>query len=183
MCWAVILILQTTPSIQDRQPQVGENPDEVSGNLAPQNLPCADQPKSLKELKNIFNAARFPSPSEVNGNWAAIGFVYGHPYQKNSLNCAGVKRGSKFEWVILANGYSIEVDAIGTYNQTTILKPDNKGSVTFSMDFEGDSTPVYRCRITDRGTLACLGSAYGDGVEFKKMVVKQSERYMPKTGQ
>jgi hypothetical protein len=184
VCWAVILIFQTSsPSVQQRHSQGGDNAAEVSGDLALRARPCVGQPKSLKELKTAFNSGRFPSPSEVTGTWAAIGFVYSQPYQKNRLDCAGVKRGSIFEWAILANGFSIEIDAIGTYKQTTKFTPDSKGSVTFPMDFEGDAMPIYRCRITDRGTLACLGSAYADGVEFKPIPLREGERYKPKTGQ
>jgi hypothetical protein len=184
ICWAVILLFQTsTPRVQRQGPQSWDNPAERLGNLALRVRPCVGQPKSLKELKTAFNSGRFPSPSEVTGTWAAIGFVYSQPYQKTNLDCAGVKRGAIFEWAILAKGYSVEIDANGTHNQTTKFAPDSKGSVTFRMDFEGDAMPIYRCRITDRGTLACLGLAYADGVEFKPIPLKEGERYRLKTGQ
>ena len=52
----------------------------------------------------------------MTGSWVAIGFLGNAP----SFNCNGVKRGPKFEWVIRANQYSVEMDIIGT----TINKED-----------------------------------------------------------
>jgi hypothetical protein len=31
----------------------------------------------------------------------------------NSLNCSGIRRGGKFEFVIVAHGYSVALHAIG----------------------------------------------------------------------
>ena len=68
----------------------------------------------------------------------------------------------------------VEMDIIGTYHQKALLKPDDHGSLSLPVDFEGDSIPVYRCRLTQRGTLACIfqGHGPGIGVEFKKMQLK-----------
>lgn len=97
-----------------------------------------------------------------------------------SLNCNGVRRGGKFEFVMVANQFSIELDAIGmSYAQTVKAKPDRAGSVEFPVDFDGDNLPVYRCRVTQRGTLACLVAVYGQGVEFKKMPVEKDQIYNP----
>ena len=44
-------------------------------------------------------------------------------------------------------------------------------------DFGGDASPVYRCRLTVRKTLACLIDVYGQGVEYKKLPVLQNQIY------
>jgi hypothetical protein len=134
----------------------------------PQYSPCPDQPKSFRELSDSFAAGRLPSASEITGSWVLIG-IWVHNGSGPDLNCNGITRGPKFEWVLVAKGYSVEVDAIGTNHQTTTFKPDNRGNLTFSVDFEGDYAPSFRCRMTQRNTLACLGSPYYDGLEFKRM--------------
>src|SRR5262245_12990225 len=97
-----------------------------------QNRPCADQPRSIKQLMDAFDKGRIPLPRELTGSWVAIGLLGDTP----SLNCDGVKRGQKFEWVILANQYSVEMDIIGTYHQKATLKQDNGGSLALPVDFE-----------------------------------------------
>jgi len=106
----------------------------------------------------------------------AIGFFGDY---NNDVNCTGLKRGNKFEEVMLATGHSVEMHVIGTTNpnQTRTLEPDHAGSVTFPVDFGGDAGPVYRCRLTTRNTLACLIDVYREGVEFKKMSVNADEIY------
>jgi hypothetical protein len=168
---------------QNRQsPAAQPSSTEIPRNSIPQNSPCADQPKSLKELTASFNKGRLPFATEVSGSWVAIGFV-GDGWSANnpSLNCTGVKRGKKFEFVMVANRYSIELDAIGmTYPQTVTMEPDHRGSLQFPVDFAGDHLPVYRCRLTQRQTLACLVAIYGQGVEFKKMPVEEDQIYKVK---
>jgi hypothetical protein len=95
-----------------------------------------------------------------------------------SLNCSGLKRGQKFEFVLVANGDSVELHAIGmTYPQKVTMEPDRKGSITFPVDFAADEGPeTYRCRMTTRDTLACLVDAYS-GAEFKKMTVELDKIY------
>jgi len=107
-----------------------------------------------------------------------IGEVYNDPSSQNSLNCSGVKRASKFEFVLVAVGYSVELHAIGmTYPQKVMMRPDHKGSVEFPVDFGADEGPeTYRCRLTTRGTLACLVDAYR-GSEFKRMKVDAGQLY------
>jgi len=92
---------------------------------------------------------------------------------ENSLNCSGIRRDSKFEFVLVANRYSVELHAIGiNIPQRVTMEPDRNGSIEFrEVDFGGEGTlDNYRCRITNRGTLACLLGQY-NGVEFKKMAV------------
>jgi hypothetical protein len=104
--------------------QVSTSPSEkVPRNATPQNTPCVDQPKSLVELVASFNQGRFPLASQLTGTWVEIGDVSEYPgnqYQTTphptifrSLNCSGEKRGNKFEFVLVANGYSVELHAIG----------------------------------------------------------------------
>jgi hypothetical protein len=162
------------PALNRPHPAGQLNSSEVPRNSTPQNFPCADQPRTLAELMASFNKGRLPLATEVSGSWVAIGFV-GDSTTIPSLNCTGVKRGDKFEFVIVANRYSLELDAMGmTYFQTVIMKRDRRGSVQFPVDFAGDNVPVYRCRFTRRQTLACLVNIY-EGVEFKKMPVREDQ--------
>jgi TonB family protein len=146
--------------------------DELTTNSVPQRSPCADQPRSLAELTDAFNRGSVPSASEATGSWVSIGF-FGQ--NNNDLNCTGLMRGKKFEEVLLATGYSVEIHAIGATDQTRTLEPDQAGSVTFPVDLGGDAGPVYRCRVTTRNTLACLIDVYRQGVEFKKMSVNADD--------
>jgi TonB family protein len=141
----------------------------------PQTSPCADQPKTLTELTDAFNRGSVPSSSETTGSWVAIGIILGD--YDTYLNCAGLKRGNKFEEVMLAKGDSVEMHVVGASDQTRTLAPDHAGSVTFPFDAGGDAGPVYRCRITTRNTLACLIDVYRQGVEFKKMSVNEDDIY------
>lgn len=148
--------------------------EEVPRDSVPQNTPCVGQPKSRRELAASFQQGRLPEASEITGTWVAIGTVWS---EYRSLNCSGENRGSKFEFVMVANGYSAELHPIGTYLQKVTMRPDHKGSVEFPVDFEADEGPdTYRGRLTKRGTLACLDGALS-GVEFKKMRVEKGRIY------
>jgi TonB family protein len=160
----------TLPSGSTRQP----TSDELAAKSVPQNSPCADQPKTLTELRDAFNTGNVPSASEVSGSWVSIGFFGDY---NNGFNCAGLRRLNKFEEVLLARGYSLEMHAFGQYDQTRTMEPDHAGSVSFPDDSGGDARPVYRCRMTTRNTLACLIDVYREGVEFKKMSVNPEDIY------
>ena len=41
----------------------------------PQDVPCPDQPRSVRELVDAFDRGQMPEPSQVTGTWVAIGFV------------------------------------------------------------------------------------------------------------
>ena len=180
LCLALILIVHAlqlrSGPLQDRVgTSVRGASNDLPTNAISQNFPCVDQPKSLKELTASFRKGRLPLPTEVSGSWVAIGFV-GSGTDYPSLNCTGVRRGTKFEFVMVANQFSIELDGIGmSYAQTVKAKLDRAGSIEFPVDFDGDNLPVYRCRVTQRGTLACLVAVYGQGVEFKKMPVEKDQ--------
>jgi hypothetical protein len=88
-----------------------------------------------------------------------------------------MRRGSKFEFVLIANGYSLELHAIGMGSpQKVMIEPDHKRSIEFrELDFGGEGTlDNYRCRITNRETLACLLGSYR-GAEFKKITIKPEQ--------
>lgn len=145
--------------------------DEVPKNASRQSLPCAGQPTTMNQLTESFNIGRIPSPAEMTGSWMAIGFLDRTP----SFNCDGVKRLAKLQWVMLAHGYAAETDMIGTQHQKTSMTPDDNGSLILSINFGGDTAPEYRCRLTDRMTLACIfqgRAAKPVGVEFKKISVR-----------
>jgi hypothetical protein len=140
----------------------------------PQHSPCVNQPKTLNELAQSFLAGHLPAASETTGSWVAIGLFN----DSATLNCMGLKRSNKFEWAMIANRYSVEIDMIGSHSQTTTFKPGTRNSLGLVVDFEGDSLPVYRCRLTNRQTLACLlGDSPVAGAEFKKMSIKQDDIY------
>jgi hypothetical protein len=123
---------------------------------------------------NAFEGGQFPGASHLSGTWVAIGFVSSSP----SLNCDGVMRGPAFEWVMVADQDSIEIDMIGMPPQTWTLKSEARESIAFPVDFGGDSLPEYRCRLTDQERLACLSGQdeWVHGIEFRKMSVRQDQR-------
>lgn len=149
-----------------------------SEDSASQNLPCVDQPRSLKELVAAFEKGRRPVASEMTGSWVEIGNIIEQPVDvPKRLNCSGVTQQNKLEFVLVAGGYSLELHAVGMAGrQTGRMKPDNEGGVEFrEVDFGGEGTlEDYHCRLTRRGTLACLIGT-SQGVEFKKMVVEESQ--------
>lgn len=167
------ILLLAAFAAQQLRPGAGQSSDEMPRFSVPQYSPCADQSKSLKDLADSFKKGRVPSADDVTGKWAVIGFV-GHGV---SLNCTGVKRAKKFEWVMIANGYSVEIDMIGVSPHTAAFKPDGKRSLALAVDFDGDDNADYRCRLTRRKTLACLiGTPPSeDGVEFKRVPVEENE--------
>ena len=65
--------------------------DDIPKNTVPQTSPCADQPRSMKELMAAFDKGRIPSPLEMTGSWVAIGYV--GDGETPSFNCDGVMRG------------------------------------------------------------------------------------------
>jgi hypothetical protein len=156
LCLALILVVHAqllrSDPLQDRVgTSVQGASNDLSTNAISQNSPCVDQPKSLKELTASFRKGRLPLPTEVSGSWVAIGFM-GNGTDYPSLNCTGVRRGEKFEFAMVANQFSIELDAIGmSHAQTVKAKPDRGGRIEFPVDFDGDNLPVYRCRVTQRG--------------------------------
>jgi hypothetical protein len=147
--------------------------EEIPRDAIPQNAPCVDQPKSHREMAASFAQGKVPLASQMTGTWVQIGDVYKDPATKNSLNCSGIRRGGAFEFVLVANGYSVALHPIGTYSQKAVMRPNHKGSVEFPVDFEADEGPeTYTCRLTKRGTLACVDADTGE--EFKKMKVDAS---------
>lgn len=169
-----ILLLALTLPIGVQLPAFSQ--DEIPRYATPQNAPCMDQPRSLAEMAASFRYGKLPLVSEMTGTWVEIGDVWSHG--KNSLNCSGIRRGSKFEFVIVADGYSVALHAIGMMPPLNVkIGRDNEGSVAFPVNFGADEGPDHnRCRLTDRGTLVCLVAEYR-GEEFKRMKVQTDEIY------
>src|SRR5256885_10935064 len=99
--------------------------------------------------------------SSVSGrrHVAAIGFfgdAKTHGKAVVELDCAGLKRHEVFEAVMIATDAVVQIHVIGTFYQSRTFTFDRAGTLTFSVDFGGDIEPVYRCRMTERNTLACL---------------------------
>ena len=152
--------------------------DEVPHNSIRQTSPCGNQARSFKDLMASFDKGRVPSPKEVGGTWVLIG-LWLYKNSQPDLNCKGLNRGRKLEWVMIAKGYSIEFDSIGGEPEMTSLKPDHKGNLTFSVEFGGESSPVFRCRLTVSRSLVCSGSTYYQGAEFKKVPINEDQIYRP----
>jgi hypothetical protein len=147
----------------------------------PHNSPCADQSKSLADLKESFKAGEIPSPAEITGSWVAVGFfgaAHNHGKEIADVDCAGLRRDgtNTFEEAMLIDGYSVEPHLIGASEVAKLrLTRDNRDGLTFPIDFGGDANPAFRCRLTTRKTLACLIDVYDEGSEFKKMPATPSQ--------
>ena len=148
------------------------------------NTPCGGQPKSLTELKARFATATLPSPSAITGSWVVIG-IFGaaqsHGRELVLLNCSGItqEETGKFELAMLIDGYSLEPHFVGSGTERRPMTPDvdDKASLSFWVDFGGDAIPFFRCRMTTRGTVACLVDEYQEGYEFKRMAVTRDKVY------
>jgi hypothetical protein len=156
----------------------------------PQDSPCANQPRSLSELTDSFNKGRVASVSELKGTWVEIGdFDNGPRSHYRSLNCTGIMRGKKFEFAMISESYDwvMELHAIGYEIQRLRMEPNHKSSMEFSVDLLADGAEeVYTCRLTQRGTLACVDVMTGWGIkrkdptsgeEFKRMKVADSQLF------
>jgi hypothetical protein len=154
-----------------------ETSSEVPQNSIRQNVSCVDQPRSLAELTATFQHGTLPLASQMTGTWVEIGDVW-HDASENSLNCSGIRRGSKFEFALVADGYSIALHAIGMMLPLNVkARLDNKGSIAFPVNFGADGgADSNRCRLTNRDTLVCLVAAYR-AEEFKRMEVQAREIY------
>ncbi len=173
----VFLAFALQASAQSQNPASAETSSNVPQNSIHQNAPCADQPRSLAELRASFRRGRLPLASQMTGTWVEIGDVW-DDVSENSLNCSGIRRGSKFEFVLVADGYSVTPHAIGMMPPLNVrIRLDHQGSVEFPMNFGADEgSEANRCRLTNRGTLVCLVAAYR-AEEFKKMEVQAREIY------
>ena len=156
----------------------------------PQNSPCPNQPTSLGALTEAFNKGRAASAKDLKGPWVEIGsFDNTTRRHSRSLNCTGIKRGKKFEFAMIGQTYDyvVEVHAIGYRVQRVRMEPDRKGNSQFSLDLDADGAEqVYTCRLTQRGTLACVdvmkapgfkGRQTSSGEEFKRINVADSQLF------
>lgn len=138
---------------------------------SPQYRPCPRQPRSFKALSKAFSTGRLPAASELQGSWVLTG-LWLYPNSRPDLNCSGIRRGDVFEWVLRAGSdNTVVVDAVGTYHQTVRFGPSDQRSLSLEIDFAGDSNPTFQCRMTQQGTLICLGDTYYSGTEFRRMPV------------
>jgi hypothetical protein len=103
-----------------------------------------------------------------------IGSVYlaqdedpGPPWH-TQFNCAGLQRGTVFEHVLTVERDSVTNDYWYTYFRNEHTR-DAKGSLTILIEEGGDEYLVYHCRLTRRGTLACIDAPSNQGLEFKRM--------------
>lgn len=173
----VLLALLLPACAQSQNPVSVETSSDIPQNALPQNAPCVDQPRSLAELTASFQQGKLPLVSQMTGTWVEIGDVWDDALE-NSLNCSGIRRGSKFEFVMIVDGYSVALHAIGMMPPLNVkMRLDHKGSVEFPVNFGADEGPdSNRCRLTNPDTLVCLVAAYR-AEEFKKMKVQAREIY------
>ena len=165
----LMLFLTASARLAAQQPD-----DGIPITSVPENSPCPDQPKSLKELTVAFGGGRVPSPSEMTGSWVAISIFIGR--DESTMDCSGLRRGKKlFEEVMVANGYSLEMHVVGVGEQKATMRRNSTRSLSFPFSFGGDAAPVLRCRLTKRNTLACLIDVYRQAVEFKRISVQPDE--------
>jgi hypothetical protein len=179
---AILLFLLAIPlsylAAHAQAPSAEEEP--IPRERIPQDSPCSDQPKSLSELTASFNKGKAPSVKEEVGTWVSIGeFDTRIRPHYRSLNCTGVIRGKKFEFAMIGDerhAYVIELHAIGYEVQRLRMEPNHKGSVAFSVDLLADGAQdVFTCRLTNRGTLACVDT--DRGVEFKRLRVADTQLF------
>jgi len=181
---AALLILMLSiplvqPSAQQQAPSTTSAEESIPEKPIPQDSPCANQPRSLRELTASFNKGRAPSAQDETGAWVEIGnFDYGIPPHSRSLNCTGIMRGKTFEFAMIgeSDAYVMELHAIGYEVQRVRMEPNHKGSVEFSVDLNADGAEdVFTCRLTQRGTLACVDAHHGE--EFKRMKAADSQLF------
>jgi hypothetical protein len=86
--------------------------------------PCPGQPKSFPALVRAFEVAQFPAASALKGMWAKIGDLFKDEPSYNTLNCSGIRRAGKFDFVIVADGYTASLQAVGTYSQRITMNSD-----------------------------------------------------------
>ena len=149
-------------------------------NAAPVFKPCTDQPRTTKAFIASYSRGRAPTRADLMGAWVAIGIGYGPP-SRPDLNCAGLVRGTSgvFESVIVPQRDSVEVDMIGMGLYRIPLSFDAHGDLLLPIEEGGDYAVDYKCRVTDRRTLACLTAtarAIIFGTEYRRMPVRGSQR-------
>jgi len=138
----------------------------------------------------VFDQGRVPSPAQLTGSWVTIGdfsLPSGPGFKEyDHIDCAGLKYGDErfglktqtLREVLLVDGYSVEPRMVGNeWNRgdRQAFKRDGRRSITFGLRLGGDASAYYRCRLTQRGTLACLVEPYYSGVEFMKMPVSTDQ--------
>lgn len=131
--------------------------------------PCSGQAKTLVELRRAFNAANLPSPARITGTWVGIG-VFGSA-ESHGSGFAKVDCNGFFQEVLRFDGYAVKLEMTGAIvDKEEKVQPDTTSSVTFPAPGAGDAaSPVFRCRLTKRDTLACLIDVYQEGYEFRRM--------------
>jgi len=183
---AALLVLMLSISLvplsaQKQAPSATSAEESIPVDPIPQNSPCAGQPRSLSELTASFSKGRAPSAQQLVGAWVEIGNFNNvdRPHFR-SLNCTGILRGTKFELAMIGESYAyvMEVHAYGSSSTYRMRKePNHKGSVEYSACSDGDCSgeDVHFCRLTQRGTLACVDGDSGN--EFRKMKVADSQLF------
>src|SRR5258707_1319764 len=102
----IVLLVFVLPANAQSRSASAKASSAVPKNSISQNAPCIDQPRSLAELAASFQQGKLPLASQMTGTWVEIGDVWDVASEK-SLNCSGIRRGSTFEFVLVADGYSV----------------------------------------------------------------------------
>lgn len=186
----VFVLSISLASISAQQASSSNAEEPLPREPVPQNSPCPNQATSLAALTEAFGRGRVASAKDLKDTWVEIeSFDNGSRPHRRSLNCTGIKWGKKFQFALIGQTYDdvVEVHAIGYRVQRVRMEPDHKGSSQFSLDLDADGAEeVYTCRITQRGTLACVDFMRAPGYkkreaitgeEFKKMKVVESQLF------
>lgn len=142
--------------------------------------PCKDQPCTKDAFVSSYLRSRAPTRSDLTGAWVAIGIGYGS-IPRPDLNCTGLVRGTSgvFESVLVPQHDSVEVDMIGMDFYRIPLSFHQNGELLLPIE-EGSDYPInFKCRLTNRRTLACLTATTGEfieGREYRQMPVRGSQR-------
>src|ERR1700752_2924333 len=97
LTWCFTLLVCWALCTQNATEGVAVARQQSDNDSTHQNVPCVDQAKTFKDLTASFDRGRVPSPSEVSGTWALVGFWL-YKDSKPDLNCKGLNRGKELEW-------------------------------------------------------------------------------------
>lgn len=169
-CYAMALGIAMPLALASQQ----ERAVPVDDTLGQQNRPCAGQPRTYRALLREYNATPARPRASLEGTWVLIGSMFlgqdadpRHPVGM-LLNCAGVQFDTVFAHVLIVDRDSVTNDYVYTFRRNGHTL-DAKGSLTIYIEDGGDYFLRYHCRLTRRGTLACIEPDRHEGLEFKRM--------------
>lgn len=141
----------------------------------------------MTALREAFQQAGTPREPELLGEWILIRNVAtdefvngGHGPDYVEFNAEGLRRedaGNRVEWTLsFARGGDGKLRA----RSDTVWVPSGdispvvfttEGDILFEKEYGGDSSWIYRCRVSNSVQLVCLSKDHenGHGLEFRKV--------------